>query len=44
MGSLIEDAKPLQHGGWRLELQAFYLLGALAVVLMGSGRFAIKPD
>jgi len=33
-----------EHGGWRLELQAFYLLGALAVVLMGSGRFAIKPD
>ena len=33
-----------EHGGWSLELQAFYLLGALAIVLMGSGRFAIKPD
>lgn len=33
-----------EHGGWRLELQAFYLLGALAIVLMGSGRFAFKPD
>jgi putative oxidoreductase len=33
-----------EHGGWRLELQAFYLLGALAIVLMGSGRFATKPD
>ncbi len=33
-----------EHGGWSLELQAFYMLSAVAVVLMGSGRFAIKPD
>ena len=33
-----------EHGGLRLELQAFYLFGALAIVLMGSGRFAVKPD
>jgi len=33
-----------EHGGWRLELQAFYLFGALAIVLMGSGRLAFKPD
>ena len=33
-----------QHGGWAIELQAFYLLGGLAVALLGSGRFAIKPD
>lgn len=33
-----------EHGGWRLELQAFYLLGSVSIVLMGSGRFAIKPD
>lgn len=33
-----------QHGGWAIELQAFYLLGGLAVVLLGSGRFAVKPD
>ena len=33
-----------KHGGWALELQAFYLLGGLAVVLLGSGKFAIKPD
>lgn len=33
-----------QHGGWAIELQAFYLLGGLAVVLLGSGKFAIKPD
>ena len=33
-----------KHGGWALELQAFYLLGASAVVLLGSGRQALKPD
>jgi len=33
-----------QHGGWRLELQAFYLLGGLAIFSMGSGRFALRRD
>ena len=33
-----------QHGGWALELQGFYLLGGLAIALLGSGKFAIKPD
>ena len=33
-----------KHGGWALELQAFYLLGGLSVALLGSGKFAIKPD
>lgn len=33
-----------QHGGWAIELQAFYLLGGLAIVLLGSGKYAIKPD
>jgi putative oxidoreductase len=33
-----------EHGGYRLELQAFYLFGALAVLLLGSGRYAVKPD
>jgi putative oxidoreductase len=32
------------HGGYRLELQMFYLLGGLAVMLLGSGRYAYKPD
>jgi len=32
------------NGGWRLELQAFYLLGGLAIFSMGSGRFALKRD
>ncbi|MGB5179886.1 MAG: DoxX family protein [Gammaproteobacteria bacterium] len=33
-----------EHGGWALELQAFYLFTALALVFLGSGRYAIKPD
>lgn len=32
------------HGGWRLELQGFYLFGGLAILLLGSGRYAFKPD
>jgi putative oxidoreductase len=32
------------HGGWALELQGFYFFTALALVFLGSGRFAIKPD
>jgi putative oxidoreductase len=32
------------HGGWALELQGFYLFTALALVFLGSGRYAIKPD
>lgn len=33
-----------EHGGWMVELQVFYLLSAVAVVFLGSGRQAIKPD
>lgn len=33
-----------EHGGWRLELQGFYLFGGLAILFLGSGRYAIKPD
>ena len=33
-----------QHGGWRLELQAFYLFCGLCIFFLGSGKFAIKPD
>lgn len=31
------------HGGWRLELQAFYLFGGLAIVFLGSGKYAARP-
>ncbi len=33
-----------EHGGWRLELQAFYLVAGLVILLIGSGRYAIKAD
>lgn len=33
-----------QHGGWALELQGFYLFGSLAIVFLGSGRLAVRPD
>jgi putative oxidoreductase len=31
-------------GGWQLELQAFYLFGGLALLFMGSGDYAARPD
>ena len=33
-------AKLTPSGGWALELQAFYLATALAVALLGAGRYA----
>jgi putative oxidoreductase len=33
-----------EHGGWHLELQAFYLFTGVALVFLGSGRLAAKPD
>jgi len=33
-----------KNGGWALELQGFYLFTALVVLLLGSGKIAIKPD
>lgn len=33
-----------EHGGWAIELQAFYLLTAAAVMFLGSGRYAFKQD
>ncbi len=33
-----------EHGGWAVELQMFYLLSALAVVFLGSGKMAVKQD
>ena len=33
-----------EHGGWALELQGLYLFSGLALVFLGSGRYAVKPD
>ena len=32
------------HGAWAVELPMFYLLGALTIVLLGSGKYAIMRD
>ena len=32
------------HGSWAVELQMFYLLSALAIAFLGSGKFAITRD
>ncbi|QJQ94530.1 MULTISPECIES: DoxX family protein [Halomonadaceae] len=31
-------------GGWALELQGLFLFGALAIVFLGSGSTAYRPD
>lgn len=31
-----------QFGGWAIELQAFYLFGALAIFFTGSGKYALS--
>jgi len=33
-----------KSGGWTLELQGFYLFCGLAVLFLGSGRIALRPD
>lgn len=32
------------HGSWAVELQMFYLLSALAIAFLGSGKFAVRRD
>ncbi len=36
--------KLTSNGGWALELQGLYLLGAVAVALLGTGKYALRPD
>lgn len=41
---LVHSAQLLElneGGGWMLELNAFYFLGAIAILLLGSGRYGI---
>lgn len=33
-----------EQGGWALELQGMYFFAALALMFLGSGRMALKPD
>jgi putative oxidoreductase len=32
------------HGAWGMETVMFYLLGSLAITLLGSGKYALKRD
>ncbi|MFG6176946.1 DoxX family protein [Halomonas sp. THAF12] len=32
------------NGGWQLELQGLFFFGALALIFLGSGRMAVRPD
>ncbi len=32
-----------KSGGWAIELQALYFFGALALIGLGSGKYAVKP-
>ena len=32
------------HGAWAVELQMFYLVSAVAIAFIGSGKFAITRD
>ena len=32
------------HGAWAVEVPMFYMLSALAIVLLGSGKYAIIRD
>ena len=32
------------HGSWAVELQMFYLVSAVAIAFIGSGKFAITRD
>jgi putative oxidoreductase len=41
MGSLLKLGA---HGAWAVEVPMFYLLSALVVVLLGSGKYAIMRD
>jgi putative oxidoreductase len=31
-----------EQGGWALELQGMFLFGAIAVALLGPGRFSVN--
>lgn len=37
-------AQLTKHGGWMLELQAFFFFGSVIITLLGSGRFALMKD
>lgn len=41
MGSFLSLGK---HGSWAMEVPMFYLLTAIVIVLLGSGKYAVTRD
>ncbi len=33
-----------EHGAWAVEVQMFYLLSAVVILFVGSGRYALRRD
>lgn len=33
-----------QFGGWAIELQALYLFGAIAIIFLGAGKYAVSTN
>lgn len=33
-----------QYGGWAIELQALYLFGAISIIFLGAGKYAISTN
>lgn len=33
-----------QYGGWAIELQGLYLFGAIAIIFLGAGKYAISTN
>ena len=31
-----------EHGGWAIELQAFYLMNAVVLIVTGGGKYALS--
>jgi putative oxidoreductase len=36
------DITRLEHGAWAIELQMMYLMGAVAIALLGAGRLSLR--
>ena len=33
-----------EHGSWAIELQAFYLFGALTIFMIGGGKYSVEKS
>jgi putative oxidoreductase len=42
LGHMDEILALTSHGGWKIELQAFFLFNAVALLFLGPGRYVLK--